>query len=72
MAIHKSGGKSFQIFSERERLGFDQPVRVWRGYRLVQNEDTGELEYEYIQGTADYTLKGCKTNIDDLVEEGHF
>ena len=71
MAIYKSGGKSFQIFSERETLGFDQPVRVWRGYKLVQDEDTGELEYEYIQGTADGSLKGCKSNIDDLVEEGY-
>jgi hypothetical protein len=67
MAIYKR----FQIFSERESLGDGQLARVWRGYKLVKDEYTGELECEYIRGTADGSLKGCKANIDDLVEEGY-
>ena len=67
MATYKSGDMSLQIFSERETSGFDRPALVWRGYRLVQDEYTGELLHEYVQGTAGGSLKECKTNIDNLV-----
>tara|TARA_B100000900_G_C20596462_1_gene723636 strand:- start:1025 stop:1228 length:204 start_codon:yes stop_codon:yes gene_type:complete len=61
--------KGLKINSAREEDGFDYPVRVWRGYELVQDEFTKELNYQYLPGTAAFSLSNCKEQIDDLVAE---
>ena len=62
--------KDFLITNEID-YDLDPPMRVWTAYQQEWDEYSSAYVWVYIRGTADGSLDGCKTNIDDLAEEGH-